>query len=86
VTLLGALVQRVQSNQKPTPATVAQACPAVAAEYPAGVGCKFDPAYVPAPLESRMPALQRPLLNFSNLSGLSRAGAGLPIAAFRYGR
>jgi hypothetical protein len=63
VTLLGALVQWVQSNQKPTPATVAQACPAVAAEYPAGVGCKFDPAYVPAPLESRVPARQRPLLN-----------------------
>ena len=63
VTLLGQLVQWVQLGQKPTPATVAQACPAARAAFPAGTGCSFDPAYVPPPLESRMPARQRPSLN-----------------------
>lgn len=63
VTLLGQLVRWVQEGVKPTPAGVALACPAVAATFAAGSGCTFDAAYVPPPLESRMPARTRPPLN-----------------------
>lgn len=63
VTLLGQLVQWVQLGLKPTPESIAQACPGIAVSFPAGSGCKFDPAYVPPPLESRMPGRQRPPLN-----------------------
>jgi hypothetical protein len=60
VTLLSALSQWVQNGQKPTPRSIADACPATATTFSAGVGCTFAPTYTPPSLESRVPARQRP--------------------------
>ncbi|MEF7612638.1 hypothetical protein V4F39_01865 [Aquincola sp. MAHUQ-54] len=57
-TLLSALLQWVEQGTKPTPASVAAACPAFDATF--GGGCSFAPDYTPAPLESRVPARERP--------------------------
>lgn len=60
VALLSSLSQWVQTGQKPTPQGVADACTAVQPNFNAGVGCTFAPSYTPPPLESRVPARQRP--------------------------
>lgn len=59
-TLMAALLQWVDQGVKPTPAGIAQACEVQAATH--GTGCSFVPDYVPPPLESRVPARQRPSL------------------------
>jgi hypothetical protein len=63
VTLLSALSQWALGGTKPTALGIAEACPAAAAIYPAGVGCKFNAAYTPPSLESRVPARERPASN-----------------------
>lgn len=63
VTLLDALSKWVLAGQKPTPDSVAAACPAQAQRYGAGLGCQFNASYTPAPLASRVPDRQRPSLN-----------------------
>jgi hypothetical protein len=63
VTLLSALTEWAARGTKPTPQSIAQACPAVAAVFSAGVGCTFNPAYTPPALESRMPTRERPPAN-----------------------
>ena len=57
VTIMSSLTKWVTQGTKPTPATVAAACPAFEAEY--GAGCRFLPDYVPAALETRIPPRQR---------------------------
>lgn len=57
-TLMNALLKWVQQGEKPTPAAVAAACPAQEATF--GAGCSFAPDYVPAALETRVPARERP--------------------------
>ncbi len=57
-TLLTALLRWVDEGVKPTPAGIAQQCPAFEAQF--GAGCSFAPAYVPAPLESRVYPRERP--------------------------
>lgn len=57
-TLMTALLKWVDEGVKPTPQSIAAACAANEAVY--GAGCSFDPAYAPAPLETRVPARQRP--------------------------
>jgi hypothetical protein len=59
-TLLSALVRWVLAGEKPTAQGIAAACSSALATYPAGVGCKFEPGYVPPALESRMPVRERP--------------------------
>jgi hypothetical protein len=49
---LSALSSWVDTGHKPTPDSVASACPAFDARY--GTGCFFDPGYVPASYESRV--------------------------------
>ena len=60
VGLLSSLTQWVQSGQKPTPQSVADACASALTNFSAGVGCRFAPSYTPPTLESRVPARERP--------------------------
>ncbi len=57
-TLVAALLQWVEHGSKPTPASIAAACPAFEARY--GAGCSFEPMYVPQPLDSRIAPRDRP--------------------------
>ncbi|RQO84078.1 hypothetical protein [Acidovorax sp. FJL06] len=59
-TLMAALLRWVNEGEgaKPTPAGIAQQCPAYEAGF--GKGCAFVPAYVPAPLSSRVLDRERP--------------------------
>ncbi|WP_213954581.1 MULTISPECIES: hypothetical protein [unclassified Variovorax] len=57
-TLVTALLAWIEQGAKPTPASIAAACPANEARF--GAGCSFDPGYTPAALESRVPARNRP--------------------------
>ena len=57
-TLMAALLRWVDEGAKPTPEGVAQQCPANEAAF--GKGCAFLPAYVPAPLSSRVYERTRP--------------------------
>ena len=57
-TLIEALVDWVQKGNKPTPQSVAAACPTFEAQF--GTGCSFQPSYTPAALETRVPARERP--------------------------
>ena len=52
--LLTALLRWVDDGERPTPESVATLCTAHEARF--GGGCKFRPAYRPAPLSSRVPA------------------------------
>jgi len=63
VTLLSQLSHWVSAGRKPTPQSIADACPTAAATFGAGVGCSFNPTYTPPALESRMPARERPPAN-----------------------
>jgi hypothetical protein len=56
--LLSALVDWVEKGIKPTPATVAAACPTFEARF--GPGCSFDAAYTPPALVTRVPVRRRP--------------------------
>lgn len=51
-TLMQALLRWVEQGEKPTPAGIAAACPAMEARF--GAGCRFEPAYRPAPLDTRI--------------------------------
>jgi hypothetical protein len=57
-TLMTALLAWVEQGTKPTPASIASACPANEAAF--GPGCTFDPSYAPPALETRVPARDRP--------------------------
>lgn len=57
-TLLSALMNWVTTGTKPTPAGIAAACPAFEAQF--GAGCSFAPNHVPAALETRVVARERP--------------------------
>lgn len=57
-TLMSALLQWVTKGVKPDAASVAQQCPAFEAQF--GAGCTFSPGYIPAALETRVPARERP--------------------------
>jgi hypothetical protein len=57
-TLMAALLQWVDGGPQPTPAGIAQACPAQAAAF--GAGCRFLPDYRPQPLSARVPPRLRP--------------------------
>ncbi len=52
VTLFAVLSEWAQGGAKPTPAGIAARCPAAEAAF--GKGCKFQPAYQPQPLSSRV--------------------------------
>ncbi len=56
-TLLQALMRWVDDGVKPTPAAIAAACPAQEARF--GAGCRFEPAYRPAPLDTRVTPRER---------------------------
>ena len=58
VALLEALQQWLTQGRKPTPEQVAAGCVAAQARFPSH--CRFRPDYRPAPLETRVPARQRP--------------------------
>ncbi|WP_374566371.1 hypothetical protein [Ideonella sp.] len=51
-TLMQALLRWVDQGDKPTPAGIAAACPALEARF--GAGCRFEPGYRPAPLDTRI--------------------------------
>lgn len=57
-TLLAALLRWVDEGVKPTPADIDQQCTGYEAQF--GKGCAFLPAYVPAPLASRVYERRRP--------------------------
>ncbi|MCR5868660.1 S9 family peptidase [Aquincola sp. J276] len=57
-TLMNALLAWVEQGSKPTPASVAQQCPALEATF--GAGCSFAPDYRPAALDTRVPPRTRP--------------------------
>ena len=57
-TMLQALMRWIEQGEKPTPQSIAAACPALEARY--GAGCRFEPGYRPAPLEARVAPRQRP--------------------------
>ncbi len=58
VTLLAALRAWVTDGTKPTPSGIADACAAAQAHFPST--CRFRPAFVPLPLESRVAERKRP--------------------------
>lgn len=58
VTLLNALTAWVREGRKPTPQSVAAGCAEVLARFPSD--CRFNPAYQPAPLDSRVTPRDRP--------------------------
>ena len=55
--LVDALLAWIDKGEKPTPESIAQRCPAYEARF--GKGCRFMPAYQPAPLDSRVTPRQR---------------------------
>ncbi len=57
-TLMTALLQWIDQGRKPTPASIASACPGNEAQF--GAGCTFAPNYTPPALETRVPARARP--------------------------
>lgn len=57
-TLMAALQHWVENGHKPSPQSIAQACPTQTTRF--GPGCSFDPHYTPAPLSSRVPVRERP--------------------------
>lgn len=56
--LMDALSQWVSQGRKPTPQSIATSCEKAKATW--GATCRFDPAYRPQPLETRVPARDRP--------------------------
>lgn len=73
-TLLQSLKAWAQRREKPTPAGIAAACPALEARFP---GCRFEPDYRPAPLETRITVRQRPPPTSAQAPGARRpADAG----------
>lgn len=52
VTLMQALLRWVDKGEKPTPAGIAASCPAIETRF--GTGCRFEPGYHPAPLDTRI--------------------------------
>lgn len=57
-TLVSALLGWVEQGNKPTPASIAAACPANEARF--GMGCSFASGYMPGALETRVPTRERP--------------------------
>ena len=57
-TLIAALVDWIEKGAKPTPQSVAAACPSFEAQY--GAGCTIQPNFVPSALETRVSARERP--------------------------
>ena len=57
-TLMTALLQWIDQGRKPTPASIAAACPDNEAQF--GAGCTFASTYTPPTLETRVPARTRP--------------------------
>lgn len=58
VALAGALIDWIEKGERPTATGIAQRCDAAAQRFPSA--CRFDPAYQPAPLDSRVTPRQRP--------------------------
>jgi len=58
VALAGALVDWIDTGERPSPQAIAQRCEAAARRFPSA--CRFDPAFQPPPLESRVPPRLRP--------------------------
>lgn len=56
-TLMQALLRWVDHGDKPTPARIAAACPQNEPLF--GPGCRFDAAYRPAPLDTRITPRKR---------------------------
>ncbi len=56
--LMAELLTWVRQGQKPSPASLAQRCKAMEASF--GPGCRLQPDYLPAELESRVVSRQRP--------------------------
>lgn len=56
-TLMSALLAWVEQGNKPTPASIAAACPAQESRF--GAGCTFVPGYVAPALETRVPTRDR---------------------------
>ncbi|MDQ2736049.1 MAG: hypothetical protein M3Y55_13910 [Pseudomonadota bacterium] len=56
VAVMGALLDWVEHGDKPSPQSVASRCDAVDKAFDPATGCRFRPAFVPAPLDSRVPA------------------------------
>jgi pimeloyl-ACP methyl ester carboxylesterase len=56
-TLMQALLRWAEHGEKPTPAGIAAACPAMEVRF--GAGCRFEPHYRPAPLDTRITPRQR---------------------------
>lgn len=56
VAAMAALLAWVEHGDKPTPERVAARCFSVPAAFDPAKGCRFLPAYVPAPLTERVPA------------------------------
>ncbi|WP_395703308.1 hypothetical protein [Aquabacterium sp.] len=52
-TLMATLLEWTAGGPKPTPAQIAQRCPAFESRF--GAGCRFRPEYSPAPLATRVP-------------------------------
>ncbi|HEV8688851.1 MAG TPA: hypothetical protein VGQ91_01035 [Ideonella sp.] len=57
-TLLQALMRWIEQGEKPTPESIAAACPMLEVRF--GPGCRFEPGYRPAPLDSRVAPRERP--------------------------
>ena len=57
-TLMAALLAWAAGGPKPTPASIAAACPAFEARF--GAGCHFLPDFYPQPLATRVAARERP--------------------------
>ncbi|MDQ6680261.1 MAG: hypothetical protein M3Y67_04765 [Pseudomonadota bacterium] len=55
VAAMRALLRWLENGERPTPQSVAAACPEVAAAFDPARGCRFMPQYRPAPLASRVP-------------------------------
>ena len=56
-TLLQALMRWIEQGEKPTPEGIATACPILEVRF--GAGCRFEPRYQPAPLDSRVAPRER---------------------------
>ena len=73
-TVLQSLKAWAQRGERPTPAGIAAACPALESRF---TGCRFEPAYRPAPLEIRITVRQRPPPTSAQAPGARRpADAG----------
>jgi len=55
--LVSALMRWVDQGEKPTAAGIAAACPSFEARF--GPGCRFEPAYRPQPLDTRVAVRER---------------------------